>query len=373
MTEKVLLALEGLKARRSEFEKAAALQIQVWNGEKPERQPLLLFCEPNEKDDSDFVKYNTKDTHFNSEKVFLNGFREMMMAVYGGAEAVPSIRANMGCGIFPTLFGIKQELFEDKMPWVQKHLTKEQLSLMGPEDLKIGDEFKAGLEHMAYIAEKLEGTGCRVFPLDLQGAFDTAHIVYGDAIFYDLFDDPDFIHHLLDLSCEAVFMGMEECFKTIPGSENVIAHYNSLAMPRNKGGVKISEDTSTLLSKSHIEEFVSPYLHKLLDHFSGGYVHYCGMNPHLFEAVMKEPLAYGLNFGNPEKYDMMEVLKRCAKAEKVFYGDVPMSGEPLVEYFKKCLSASSNQDKSYLLLQFICKKEERTGVIEAWNTACARR
>jgi len=121
---------------------------------------------------------------------------------------------------------------------------------MGPEDLNIGDEFKMGLEHMAYMAEQLEGTGCMVYPMDLQGPFDIAHLVYGDDIFYDLYDDPKFVHHLLDLSCHAIFRGMEECFKVIPNSDEMVAHYNELVMPRSIGGIKTSEDTSTLLSKS---------------------------------------------------------------------------------------------------------------------------
>ena len=148
---------------------------------------------------------------------------------------------------------------------------------------------------MAFMAEKLDETGCMVYPMDLQGAFDTAHLVYGDEIFYDLYDDPDFVHHLLDLCCEAIVMGMEECFKVIPDSESKIAYYNNLVMPREIGGIKTSEDTSTLLSKEHIDEFVVPYLERILKHFGGGYVHYCGSNPYLFEAVMANPYVKGIN------------------------------------------------------------------------------
>ena len=42
----------------------------------------------------------------------------------------------MGCGIFPTLLGVKQQLFDDKMPWVKEHLPKEVLARMSEEDIK---------------------------------------------------------------------------------------------------------------------------------------------------------------------------------------------------------------------------------------------
>jgi len=258
------------------------------------------------------------------------------------------------------------------MPWIKDHASREQLSSMYPEDIKLSDEFKMGLEHMAYMAERLEGTGCLVFPMDLQSPFNTAHMVYGDKIFYDLYDDPAFVHHLLDLCTHAIIIGMEECLKMMPESESRIAHYNSLVMPCSKGGLKVSEDTSTLLSKAQIEEFVAPYTHKVLEHFGGCYIHYCGKNPHLFEMVMNEPLAYGLNFGNPEMHDMEEVLRTCAKNGKIYYGSINRrEDETLHEYFRKYLSASQKNGRSLLLLEYSCSLEEKDKVAEAWEMALA--
>jgi hypothetical protein len=302
--------------------------------------------------------------------MLLSELGEAMTVVNGGYGAVPSVRANMGCGIFPTLLGIKQQLFDDKMPWVQKHLTKEELQRMSPEDIKIGDEFRSGLEHMKYMTEMLKDTGCMVFPMDLQGAYDTAHIVYGDRIFYDMYDDPDFVHHLLELSCTAIILGMEECLKIISDSDKKIAHYNSLVMPRDKGGIKISEDTSTLLSKEQIEEFVAPYMKNILKYFGGGYIHYCGKNPHLFKVVMDEPLAFGLNLGNPEMHDMEYVLKRCSSMNKIYYGLINKEENiPFEEYFSKYLKASKNNNRSLLLLQYTCDLESREKIIYAWEKA----
>jgi len=363
--------IEYLKANKEKFIQGAELQKQLWNGDKPDKQPLLLSCMLDEETNALFPAYNSKEIHYDTEKMFVNGLKEMLSTAYGGMDAVPSMRANMGCGIFPTLFpGISQELFEDKMPWVQNHLTKEELSNMTAGDLKISDEFKTGLEHMAYMAEKLSDTGCYVYPMDLQGPFDIAHLVYGDAIFYDLYDDPDFIHHLLSLYCKAIFMGMEECFKAIPFSDNVVAHYNNLIIPRAKGGIKTSEDTSTLLSKEQIEQFVVPYLKKVLSYFGGGYVHYCGRNPYLFEALMDIPLVYGINFGNPEMHDMEYVLSRCAEKSKVYYGTIPKNtSESLTEYFTRLLKASRKDDRSLLLLAYTTDMKEKETVIEAWHEA----
>ncbi len=359
-----------LKQNKERFDFAAKQQIKVWKGEIPEKQPLLLNCSLDKIQEEKIPLFNNKEIHYDSKKMLLSGLRETLAVVNAKAEAVPSVRANMGCGIFPTLLGVTQMLFDDKMPWVIEHLSKDTLKRMSPEDIKISDEFKIGLDHMAYMAEMLEGTGCMIFPMDLQGAYDTAHIVYGDQIFYDMYDDPEFVHHLLELSCEAIFIGMEECLKIIPGSDEKIAHYNSLVIPREKGGIKISEDTPTLLSKSQIDEFVVPYMRKILEHFGGGYIHYCGKNPNLFEAVMNEPFALGINFGNPEMHDMEYVLRKCAELDKIYYGYINKENDmPYEEYFRKYLTASRKGKISLMFLQYTCDKDNREEVMNAWSEA----
>ena len=351
-------ALNYIHSQKTRIDEAAATQRQVWEGGQPDVQPLLLTNGapfPLRAGGAYIIvpAYDPKAVHYNSEKMFASELSGALRAVAGGMQAVPSVRANMGCGIYAAFFGITQDLFEDKMPWVQQHLCKDAINRMGPDDLSFTDEFKTGLEHMDYMAENLKGTGCGIYPLDLQGPFDLAHLVYGDAIFYDLYDDPEFVRHLLELSCEAIFKCMDECLKHIPDADTEIRHYNNLAMPRGKGGIKISEDTSTLLSGEHIREFAAPYTERVLERYGGGYIHYCGKNENLYRAVMDMPLAYGINFGNPDMHDMPGVLRECARNGKIYYGAIPEpEGENTTEYFRKCVSSAYLNGKIHLLLMY---------------------
>lgn len=363
-------AVELLKEYKEQSDNACKAQLAVWRKERIDKIPLLLTRTLSPEVQSFLPKRNTKEIHFDSEKMLEEQLSLALGCVIAQSGAVPSVRANMGCGIFPTLFGISQNLYEDKMPWVREHLPKERLQKMGPEDIKLSDEFKAGLEHMAYMAQELKDTGCFVYPMDVQGAFDMAHIVLGDDIFYEIYDDPDFVHHLLELCCHAIFMGMEECLKVMPRSNEYIAHYNGMIMPAEYGGIKLSEDTSTLLSKDTIQEFVTPYMEKILEHFHGGYVHYCGRNDHLFKEVMSLKLAHGLNLGQPEKHDMDEVLRRCAQADKVYYGFANQKEqEPLRDYFSRCLKNSYSEETNQprILLQYQCSYNEAEAVLRLWN------
>jgi len=262
--------------------------------------------------------YDLAEIHWDSEKMLVSQLKSALSVALSDSDGVPSVRANMGCGLVGGLFGLEQRVFPDKMPWLLEHLSKEQILALQPGEFTITDEYRQALEHMRYMKDMLRGTGIEVFPLDLQGPVDSAHLLYGDDFFYDLYDDPGFIHHLLDLTHAALVRLMTDCFEIIqPG--DFVAHYNRLVLP-SQAPLKVSEDTTTLLGREHIFEYCVPRTKALLDHFGGGYVHYCGWNPHLYEAVVEHIKPLGLNLGNAEKHGMAAILRDLAGRGMFYFG-----------------------------------------------------
>jgi len=360
---------ERLASRKEQFDRAAVLQARVLTGEKTDVQPLLLSTAANL---SQYPAFNPKQTHYDPEKMLCQELRGAVCAAEAGRESVPSVRANMGCGIVLSLMGLKQELYDDKMPWLQKHLSREEAMEMQPSDLKITPEFEMAMQHMEYMAEELKGTGVRVYPLDIQGAIDTAHLLIGDDMFYEVYDDEEYMDHVLELSTAAIIMAMEECLKRIPGSDEYVGHYSSFCLPRHFGPLKLSEDTTTLLSRAHIWRYAQPYTRRILEHFGGGYVHYCGKNDHLLDMTLEEPLCRGLNFGNPDKHDMEEVVGRCARAKKCFMGICSVTKEDAKPYFEKMLRASEYEGRNWLLMQYSCPADQVSEVSAIWDAAVSQ-
>jgi len=354
--------LEILEAAREQIKKAENRQLALWEG-KGADMPLLLMANAPAGQKELLPERNLKEIHFDSEKMLEYGLREALRAISGGGDAVPSVRANMGCSVYPSLLGVTPLLFEDKMPWVKEHLTREQLSRMEPGQIVPDSDFAVALEHMHYMSRKLENSPVRIFPPDLQGPYDMAHIVYGDAIFYDMYDDPAFVHHLLDICCHAIIWGVEQSLATMPGSGEMVAHYNNVVIPRSMGGIKISEDTSTLLSPDAIDEFVVPYTSRVLEHFGGGYIHYCGKNDYLFKAMLGMEKSIGINFGDPAKHDMSMILSEIADAGKVYYGMVnALPGESEAEFFARVKGASRGR----LLLNYNIGNKDTATTLSSW-------
>ncbi len=311
--------LPMLRERAGDYRARAQKQLRQWRHEKGVVSVLLSLDHVPQQDL--LPKYDLKEIHDDPEKMFISQLRSALCTAFAQGDAVPSVRANVGCGAFCTMLGgLEQTYFPDKMPWLLQHLTLDQLKSYTSADIVLSDQMRRGLEQMRYMKQMLEGTGIEVFPMDLQGPIDMAHLLLGNEFFYAFYDDPDAMHHVLSLCVQMDCLGMEKCLEII-APESYVAHYNGLVLPKDHP-LKISEDSSTLICQEHLEEFMRPYTTALFERFGGGYIHYCGDNAHLLKiAVELEPkLAIGLNFGNPERHDMPQVLRMLAQYGKCFYG-----------------------------------------------------
>jgi hypothetical protein len=351
--------LPMLRENASKTKTKAKKQLAQWNGE--ENISTLMLKVHGIKEQDILPDYNLEEIHYDSEKMFISQLKGALSAALANGDAVPSVRSNMGCGIFPTMFGLKQEIYPDKMPWLINHLDKETLSKMTPDDLVETPEYKKALEHMRYMKEKLEGTGIEVYPMDVQGTVDVAHLVYGDNFFYDLYDDPEFVHHLMSLSNACIIKGMHDCLDIIQ-PKDYVAHYNMLVLPADKP-IKISEDTSTLLSHDHIKNITVKYCNELLEEFGGGYVHYCGKNDHLYNAcIYNMPKNLSLNFGNPEMHNMAVVLQELAQNNVCYIGS-----NFTIDELPKILKSSYHNKRFHLFTDMSCHIDEQDEAIDRFN------
>jgi uroporphyrinogen-III decarboxylase len=275
------------------IELAKQRQAAVWKGKKPDAWPIVLR--------SDLTEQQKKIPTANFEEAFYSKELMLCQEAHGAcsvgnsrSDAIPSIRVNFGTGILLSCLGLEQTIFPDKMPWLKEHLTKEQVSELTPDDIEIKGSFEKGLEYMRFFKEIL-GDSLPVFCMDTQGPLDLAHLMIGDQIFYEFYDDPPFVHHLMNLSLE-LGIKAHEWMKEING-EQQNEHYHSGMLYSNNMGIRICEDTTAIIEKSAMEEFAMPYTRRLAQHFDGAWVHYCGRNDNLTRLICEIPEVRGINFG----------------------------------------------------------------------------
>jgi hypothetical protein len=157
---------------------------------------------------------------------------------------------------------------------------------------------------------------------DNQGVFDISHIIVGTDWFYGLIDDPAAVHAAQENSL-SLYLAGTSLFKSVLGEErNSMLHGHG--MPSGVWfpdvGARISEDSCTLVSDEVIREFCIPYLEKAAAAFGGLFMHYCGYHEGFLNACVGQSWARVLNLGNPESYDLDDLLMRCGKGRTVYFG-----------------------------------------------------
>ena len=315
-------------------------QADVFAGRKPDKWPLLIGGKRTAAQEK-IPAPTIKEAFYDSDLMLCYGLRSAAASANTDSDVVPSIRANMGTGILMACLGLEQELFaENEMPWLKCHLTKAEIMKLTPGDIKIQGSFELGLRHMKRFRE-IMGDSIPVFCMDTQGPYDLAHLLLGDDLFLEMYDDPPFVHHLMDLVL-ALSIKAHTLMKEISGEPlNHVYHSNSYYGANM--GIRICEDTTVLIGEDAINTFAMPYTARLARHFGGAWIHYCGRNDGLTRALCGIPEIRGINFGHvpgkvndvgPERFKKdMDLLH---KSGKVYVGAWPLyPGESGKEYLDR--------------------------------------
>jgi hypothetical protein len=298
-------------------------QAAVYRGERPDAWPLLLWGGLTPAQEA-IPAPNFAEAFSDADLMLCGQVRGACALANAGADGVPSIRVNFGTGTLLACVGLEQQIFPDKMPWLKEHLSKEAIARLTPDDLQPRGTFARGLEVIARFKE-IMGDRLAIYCMDTQGPLDLAHLMMGDDLFYVLYDDPDFAHHLLELSLE-LGIRAHTWMKEASG-EPLAQHHHSGSLYAENMGVRICEDTTAILSPNLIDEFAIPYTRRLAQHFGGAWVHYCGRNDYLTRAVLAIPEIRALNFGHIPGHEFdhpfAQDMAWIATAGKVYTGDWP--------------------------------------------------
>lgn len=336
--------LELLQPDLERIELGRKRQASVWRGEESDYIPIIpppVYVPEKEK----FPSYNLREQFYDPEKMLVMHLWELIGRARFPGDAQLSVRANLGTGFVASIFGLDQIIFDDIMPWLKEHLSKEKILSIDPEEINVDFVKDKGLvptaiEYINFFKEKLDGKA-HVYLSDTQGPLDIAHLVYGDTLFTDIYDDPDFVHHLLRITTNA-YISVSKLLKEIIGEQLDSGYHGPLYM--ENGGVRCCEDTTTLFSRRTFKEFIAPYIAEALRPFGGGWVHFCGGGHQFLEDLLAMPEVKGINFGNPERYDYYATMNLILDYKKFYFGIFNRKEEEtLEEYFKRILKPFSER------------------------------
>lgn len=227
-----------------------------------------------------------------------------------------AVRCNYGTGIMTSLFGAKIFTLPHKMNTLPTTYslndTKKIRMLLdkGVPDLyggfgrrvfEMGEFFANVFSHFPKIAHYVT-----VYHPDTQGPLDICELLWGSEMFYAMYDEPELVHNMLNLITETYTVFLEKWFAMYPCNARMNQHWNSLM---HHGRILLRDDSAMNLSPELYMEYARPYDARLLHHFGGGVVHFCGRGDHYISLLCGIPELTGINMSQPHLNNMETIYK----------------------------------------------------------------
>ena len=351
LSDQISRLLDALDAARhpAAEERGRARIAAVYAGQEADRLPILFDAPAHDL----AVDSDLRAQFYSPQAMLVAHLQRLVAAATIPHDGQLCLRPNLGVVFVPSIFGLDPEVPADAMPRLRHHLAKEEVRRFQlPTDVTGCGLVPRAIDYIRYFQELL-GDRAHVYMPDTQGVFDIAHLVLGNALFLELYDDPAFVHHLLQL-CLQAYLRVTLALKPVlgePPQSGYHGHGMVCGLYLSRGGARCAEDTPTLLQPRHIDEFVTPYIARALRPFDGGFVHYCGRNDHLFQALLSLPEVRGINLGNPEKHDPAACMQALLARDKFYFGSWPRRpGEPLRDYLQRMLALTAGRRRGFIFL-----------------------
>jgi hypothetical protein len=347
------------------IEAKLAAHREFWGG----RGPSLILAPASQAPQYDTENY--AERFANPQRMWEAEMRRARAVCTWPTDGVPTVRPNLGVVFIPGACGQEYEIRDGQMPWVGRPLDRDEIRRLPGRDLE-----SSGLMRLAarfYEVHHAARDWCVLaYQPDTQGIFSLAHLFYGDRIFTDAAEDPSWVHELLEITLEIHTRVVRLVKEWLGEPDHAMPHGHSF--PQGvffpNAGVRISEDTATMISPPMVKEFVLPYTERAAAAFGGCFVHYCGRHQYLFEELCRMECVRAIDLGNPELYDTRRLLRACGETGTVLFS--PLAAEPnerWPEYLRR-IAALARETGARLILRpviFPESEEEASAMVELWH------
>lgn len=252
------------------------------------------------------------ETLADCDKMLYQHVRNCSLILEQGSGRMMGVRCNYGTGILPSVFGARLFMMDDEMntlptswPLDGGQDTIRRLLDAGVPDLTAG--FGASVFEMAqrYVDAMREYPLIRayvaVYHPDLQGPMDVCELLWGSNLFLDVTDEPELVTDFLGLITDTYIAFMEEWNRIVPRTDREYSvHWDLL----HKGTIMLRDDSAMNFSPEMFREFILPFNKRILDHFGGGAMHYCGKGDHFVPIAAEMDTLHSVNLSQPEYNDM---------------------------------------------------------------------
>lgn len=287
------------------------------------------------------------------EKMFVNQMETINARLQVGDDFLPAIRADFGTAQIAAMYGCSLKISENSEPCCNGHILDDICEV---ENLKQPDMTAGWMpcvdEFQRYFLENIP-EGIVVQHPDVQGPFNSAHLIRGNDIIYDFYDYPDEVHTLLNKVSNFMVDWINYTKREISTDNEWFYDRGGLW----RGGARLCNCTLQLVSPSIYREHIMESDDRFLKAVGLGRVHYCGSYPQIIDDMLK--LKYMTNLEVDCQYhDIMELCEKTPDNISLMFCDWSLSDKN-AEWYNKIMRGEIPHKKNIVI------QAKATGIEEA--------
>jgi hypothetical protein len=351
---------------------------KFWQGQGPS---LILI--PPGRDMNEMWQVQLYDTggyeerFYNPEKMWENEMHRARSVLNWPTDGIPTIRPNLGVIFVPAIAGQSYEIREQQMPWCKELMSAEDIRATRNIDVTKAELMQLAKRFYQIHLERSDGE-IAAYHADTQGIFDIAHLMYGENLFYDIMDPSkiDWVDEMLDISMDLMVKTVENIKKIMgePVDSMFHGHGTEQGVYFPTVGIRISEDSPTMISPEMIDRFVIGRIEKCAEQFGGVFMHYCGKHEYFFERLCRCEGVKAIDIGNPESYDTRWLFETCAKTGTVLYSRINAETPENWQAYTRRLAELVKRTGARCILRPLAYPKERedcSAMLELWHELTA--
>jgi hypothetical protein len=230
-----------------------------------------------------------------------------------GDDHLPIVRVQFGTPQVASAFGCEVYYPENSLPAAKTHPLKKVEDVFHWKKPGLQDGLYAKVEEYTKVFLKNLPRGAVIQHPDIQSPFNTAHLVRGDDIFTDFYDNPEAVEKLLDLITDFMIDLVPHLKTPISNDPDWFYDWGGLW----KGAARISNCSMQMISPEFYLKYVFPRDMRLMQAVGGGRMHYCGRTGEVIQAFLKNPYIYALDYDG-RFHDLFKLCEIAPKKTALF-------------------------------------------------------
>ncbi|MCX6925094.1 MAG: hypothetical protein NT154_18060, partial [Verrucomicrobia bacterium] len=208
-----------------------------------------------------------------------------------GDDRVPTVRVQFGTAQVAAAYGCSMFVPENNLPAAGDHVltTLEDVDRLAMPPLDAG--WYGKLTQWTALWKEQLPAGVHIQHPDIQSAFNSAHLIRGNDILTDFYDQPDKVGRLLDRVTDFMVAITKHTKAMISDDPEWFFDWGALW----KGTARISNCSMHMISPKFYQKHVLPRDIRFFDSVGGVRMHYCGTADAIIDEFFKVPSITGLD------------------------------------------------------------------------------